>query len=152
MVPSTSSMGITWTVDDSLFMTMERIFLQLGKKAISMNHYDLANLVSKETKEGTLFSPAQWKAFLTDPRVCKYIEAEFEAIKEAELRKIIVDINGSNSVGRAQIINSLSKLLDNDDKIPDGPAFVYCYVPLTENQMKADNIVVLDSDPFVREN
>lgn len=140
------TMGIAWGPDEQLMREMEKRFLLLGKKAISMNHYDLAIACEKMQP----FIPANvWKTFLMDGRVSAYVSDEFDAIKNAELRKIVVDINSSRSVGQAQIINSLNKMLEGEDKQHTGPAFIYSYIPLTEDQAQAPNVRVLQNDPFI---
>ena len=147
-----NNMGIEWTPADKSkgkeFDLLEHYFLELGKEAISMNHYDLYKKCSFTDMHLT---PMMWKQFLTDPHVVEYIASEFDAIKSSELRKIIMDINSSKSVGQAQIINSLSKMLEGSDKKKEGPAFVYMYVPLTDQQAQAPNVKVLEKDPFIVE-
>ena len=136
------SMGIDWS--DKKYAEMEKEFLSLGKQALTMNHYDLADCTKFE-------SPQDWKEFLQNEYVSKYINDEFNAIQDSELRKLIMNISDSSSVGKAQIINSLQKVLNenaNDKK--SGPAFVYMYVPLTEEEQLADNVEVLDHDPFIK--
>lgn len=137
-------MSINWKPEETKFIEMEKLFLELGKRAISMNHYDFA-----EMTRGKGYTDQDWREFLSDPRVVEYINKEFEAIKSAELRKIVTDINSSKSVGQAQIINSLAKMLESKDAANEGPAFIYTYVPLSEEQKNADNVEVLDHDPFL---
>lgn len=137
------TMNIDWKPGEETFALMEQMFLGLGKKAISMNHYDFA-----EATRGQDLTAQDWKDFLSDPRVLAYTEKEFDAIRNAEFRKIIVDINSSRSIGQAQIINSLSKMMDDGQDTKSGPAFIYTYIPLTSNQEKLENVEVLDSDPF----
>jgi hypothetical protein len=83
---------------------MEEIFLSLGKQGLTMNHYDLANVTDID-------DPYVWKKFLQNEYVARYIQDEFNAIQDSELRKLILNISDSSSVGKAQIINSLQKLL-----------------------------------------
>ena len=118
-------------------------FKALGRKALTMNHYDFAE-VSEVTD-----NPQDWKEFLQIEPIAEYITEEFNAIQDSELRKLILDINNSSSVGKAQLINALQKQLKEhaDDK-KTGPAFIYTYVPLNEEERNADNVEVLDHDPF----
>ena len=136
------TMGIDWS--DNKYAEMEKAFLSLGKQALTMNHYDLADATDFE-------NPQDWKEFLQNEYVSKYINDEFTAIQDSELRKLIMNISDSSSVGKAQIINSLQKVLNEHagDK-KSGPAFVYMYVPLTEEEQHADNVEVLDHDPFIK--
>lgn len=136
------TMNINWS--DNKYAEMEKAFLSLGKQALTMNHYDLADVTDFE-------NPQDWKEFLQNEYVSKYINDEFTAIQDSELRKLIMNISDSSSVGKAQIINSLQKVLNEHagDK-KSGPAFVYMYVPLTEEEQHADNVEVLDHDPFIK--
>lgn len=118
-------------------------FKSLGRNALTMNHYDFAE-VSKVTED-----PQEWKAFLQYEPISEYITEEFNAIQDSELRKLILDINNSSSVGKAQLINALQKQLKEhaDDK-KTGPAFIYTYVPLNPEERNAENVEVLTDDPF----
>ena len=137
-----SKLGINWRT--KIEEQMEEEFLNLGKEGLTMNHYDLAEVT-------TINDAAQWKHFLQNEYISKYINDEFTAIQDSELRKLIMNISDSSSVGKAQIINSLQKVLNEHagDK-KSGPAFIYTYVPLTENEQHADNVEVLDRDPFLK--
>lgn len=136
------TMNIQWS--NNKYKKMEEEFLALGKQALTMNHYDLADVTNFD-------NPQDWKEFLQNEYVSKYINDEFTAIQDSELRKLIMNISDSSSVGKAQIINSLQKVLNEHagDK-KSGPAFVYMYVPLTEEEQQADNVEVLDHDPFIK--
>lgn len=122
---------------------MLREFKALGRKALTMNHYDFAE-VSRVTD-----NPQDWKEFLQIEPIAEYITEEFNAIQDSELRKLILDINNSSSVGKAQLINALQKQLKEhaDDK-KTGPAFIYTYVPLNPEERNAENVEVLSNDPF----
>lgn len=122
---------------------MLKEFKTFGRKALTMNHYDFAE-ISKVTDD-----PQDWKEFLQIEPVSEYITEEFNAIQDSELRKLILDINNSSSVGKAQLINALQKQLKEhaDDK-KTGPAFIYTYVPLNPEERNADNVEVLQNDPF----
>ena len=138
------NMNIDWG-DNKLFAKLEEVFLALGKKALTMNHYDLAECTDYD-------NPQLWKEFLQDERVNKFITTEFNAIQDSELRKLIMNISDSSSVGKAQLINSLQKVLnDHGSDKKSGPAFIYTYIPLTEEEKHADNVKELDHDPFVTE-
>lgn len=127
----------------TLHSTMLDEFKALGRKALTMNHYDFAE-ISKTTND-----PQDWKEFLQFEPVSEYITEEFNAIQDSELRKLILDINNSSSVGKAQLINALQKQLKEhaDDK-KTGPVFIYTYVPLNPNERNAENVEVLTNDPF----
>ena len=129
--------------DSELHEAMLKEFKRLGRRALTMNHYDFAE-VSEVTED-----PQDWKEFLQIEPVAEYITEEFNAIQDSELRKLILDINNSSSVGKAQLINALQKQLKEhaDDK-KTGPAFIYTYVPLNPEEQNAENVEVLKDDPF----
>jgi len=130
-------------ITDALCKEMWKAFKALGKEALTMNHYDLA--------EATPVSDTEtWKQWLRLPAVSKYIAEEFSAIQDSELRKLIMNISDSSSVGKAQLINSLSKLLDKSEGVDrSGPTYIYTYVPLAEEEKNADNVEELENDPFI---
>lgn len=119
-------------------------FVSLGELALTMNHYELAR-----TENSPIQSPVEWKAFLMEPEIKDYIATELSIIRNAELNKITNDISGSHSVGQAQIIGALQKL-DNNTATKEGPVFIYTYVPLSDSQKAAANVVELDHDPFLQ--
>lgn len=59
---------------------MQAIYNNLGFEAIFMTHYQLA--------AGTRFSPIEWKAFLTDPRVNAFINEELELLKQQKVAEL----------------------------------------------------------------
>ena len=121
---------------------MLKEFKTLGRKALTMNHYNFAEVTSVN-------DPQEWKEFLQIPPVSEYITEEFNAIQDSELRKLIMNISDSSSVGKAQLINAMQKQLkENENNGKTGPAFIYCYVPLNDEEINADNVEVLDHDPF----
>lgn len=137
---------ITFTGEDAeLYTNMLQEFISFGRKALTMNHYDFA-----ECSEIT--DPQLWKAFLQIDEVAEYIQEEFNAVQDSELRKLIMNISDSSSVGKAQLINAMQKQLNEhaSDK-KTGPAFIYTYVPLNAQERTADNVVMLDDDPFLVE-
>lgn len=119
-------------------------FKACGRKALTMNHYDFAEV-------SAIDEPQLWKEFLQLEEVAEYIKEEFNAIQDSELRKLIMNISDSSSVGKAQLINAMQKQLNehaNDQKT--GPAFIYMYVPLNAEEKNADNVELLDHDPFLK--
>jgi hypothetical protein len=120
---------------------MWELFKLQGINAFSMNHYDLR----AETSYGT---SDLWKEFLQDSEVIEWTASEMAIIQQSELKKIVVDINSSKSIGQAQLMTALSKLTDTSTT-KDGPTFVYCYIPPSEEQEQADNVIALPNDPFI---
>ena len=126
------------TLKERLWLT----FKNLGEDALVMSHYDLA----KETD-----TPSEiWKDFLKEPDVSEWINQEMELIRDSEMKKLVKDINESKSVGQAQLMTALQKLSDKETT-KSGPAFVYCYIPLNAEQKKAENVLNIGYDPFLKE-
>ena len=99
------------------------------EKAITYSHYDLANETDYSTEE--------WKAFLRDGQIAKYLDDEIELYKQAQMRKLIQkSTTNDKSVGTAQMLNAIGKTMD-EDKVENN-FFVYSYVPLTPNESVAD--------------
>lgn len=123
---------------------MRAIFEKLCPDAFRYHHYDLAAITP-------IKNPAVWKEFLTEQDIRMWIDAELAIINTAELQKLIKDINKNNSIGTAQIINALQKLTEKDsNKNKEGPVFVFSYIPLNEQQKQANNVQILDADPFLK--
>ena len=120
---------------------LKEIFLSLGPEAFTLNHYELADQTS-------LKNPPEWKEFLTDLEIAQWIESETAILQQTELKKLTANVASSRSVGQAQLISAMNKLQDSNTT-KKGPAFVYCYIPLTEEQENADNIIKLKKDPFL---
>lgn len=103
------------------------------EEVITLSHYELA--------EQTEFSVDEWRDFLRDGRVNKYVEAEMALFKQAQMNKLIKRATTNDkSVGTAQMLNAIGKSLDDDT--PETQFFIYSHVPLTPNEAKA---------PLVRE-
>ena len=129
-------------MDANIKTQMWNIFKTYREDAITMNHYDFA--------DKTNYSEEQWLQFLSEQDVNDYIDTQLQIIQKAELAKMVKDIGSSNSVGQAQIINSLTRMNENKIEKKEGPVFIYTYVPLTEPQQNADNVKTEETDPFMR--
>lgn len=126
--------------DDKL-QELWQLFKDLGQDGVIMNHYDLAENTTEK-------DPEIWKAFLMDKDVSTWIRGELQVIQDSEIRKMVNGVSTSRSVGQAQIMNTLTKM-NEGRSTKEGPAFIYCYVPLDENQEQAENIQKLAFDPFL---
>ena len=122
---------------------LRKIFLELGPEAFTFNHYELAELT-------TVKNPPEWKEFLTDLDISQWIESEITIIQQTELKKLTSNVAKSRSVGQAQLISAMNKIQESGTE-KKGPAFIYCYIPLTEEQKAADNVIQLEKDPFLTE-
>ena len=73
----------------------------------------------------------------------EYIKKEMEIIRTSQMNKIVQESSDSRSVAKAQLLSALQKM-DNDKEGAEGPTFIYCYVPLNEEQKHAPNILEVD--------
>lgn len=105
---------------------LRQIFESLdSEETIFMSHYELSKL--------TGIPAARWKEFLLEPAVSTWIAQEISLFKEFQLKQMIrTATDNDKSVGAAQMINSLTKTLqDSGEKT--GPIIIYTHVPLTED-------------------
>lgn len=121
------------------------LFKSYQAEAITANQYDLEDL-----SEG-IVPASEWSEFLREPDVKSYIKKEMEVITTSEIHKMVKDSADSRSVGQSQLINALSKLEDSSDENL-GPAFIYCYIPLTEEQQHATNVKPFNITNDLKEN
>ena len=118
------------------------ILKQFAPKSISWNHYDFAI-------ETEITNVELWKAFLLNADVREWLDEERALMQGTELAKLTQNVSGSRSVGQAQLISAMNRLNDaNKDDAATGPAFIYCYVPLTIDQQHAPNVQMLTEDIF----
>lgn len=127
--------NVTFKPEETRLAEMQKVFNGLGYDALFMSHYDLANY--------TKYSPIEWKEFITDPRVAAFISEEMELLKKAKLANMLKQADSNRNVGQVQLLNTLLNQTKNNDK-KEGPAFVYCWVPLNENERHANNVEVQD--------
>lgn len=119
------------------------VFNDIGQDALYMSHYELS--------EVSAYSANDWREFLFLPEVSEYITRETELLRDVEIKKLLKDISSKKGqVGTAQILTALNKIKETKTN-KEGPAFVYCYIPLTTKEQEADNIIMLDDDPFIVE-
>ncbi|MBP5244519.1 MAG: hypothetical protein J6Z28_07365 [Succinivibrio sp.] len=125
------------------FNACRREFIELGEKALYLNHYQLA-------AETHIKDPIIWKVFLTDPQIADYVSSEMNLIRTAAINEIIHKAPNSKSVGQAQLINSLIKI-DEAVSNKTGPVFIYTYVPLNEEQKFAPNVMLQPMNQITEE-
>ena len=115
-----------------------------GKKGLLADHYEL------EERFPT-YDSDDWRKLLQDPEVSLYIAQEFSMIREAEVRKLqAMASDASRSVGVAQMINAMSSIAEKASNKKEGPTFVYCFVPPSAEQLKAENIRIVDYDLAIK--
>lgn len=124
---------------------MWQAFRGLRAKALSMSHYELSAY-----EDIKFFHPDKWREFLFLPDVNEYVKEETALLHDVELRKLLANISTSRSVGQAQLISQLQKIVDGNTN-KSGPIFIYTYVPLNEAQKHASNAYYEEKDVFWRE-
>lgn len=132
-------MKLTQTQKNKLW----KIFRDLGEEAIGANQYELEEL-TQEIDSSTPLTSEVWSAFLKEPDVIKHRNSEMQVLKDSALIKMVANSSDSRSVAQSQLINALQKI-DSDNNRNKGPAFIYCYVPLTPAQKHSPTAVELDA-------
>lgn len=129
---------------EQVYIRLQREWNELaaeGNDPFAMNHYDLAIMTGEEAQD--------WKEFLMDGRVSKWLDDETELRKQQKIRQIIAGLDAnSKSPGTAQTLSALQNSSKKANE-KDGPTFVYCYIPLSVEEKKADNVKQLKKDPFL---
>ena len=98
---------------------------------ITMSQYDLAKYTEIKDHE-------VWVAFLKDPRVADVLNEELAMYKQAQQRKLISQAtSNSRSVGVAQMVNALSKSIEDDGAGKTGEIFIYSYVPMNPREVNS---------------
>lgn len=125
--------------NDPTFQEMQELFNALNpQEAIFMSHYQLA--------EATGIPANQWKDFLTHPAVSIWMSQEINLFKEYQLKQMIRSAtDNEKSVGAAQMINSLTKTL-NESQVKTGPHIIYTHVPLTPAQKAGSTVESIELD------
>ena len=130
---------------NSIFFEMMDIWNDLqnaGMNPLGMTHYELAKKSSYSTQE--------WKEFLTEPNVVDAMNEELRMLQRAKLQTLVQSLESdTKSTGVAQVITALNNNLNKEiDKKASGPAIIYTFVPLNEQEQKSPNVRMLDHNPF----
>lgn len=131
MQESTKIMDLAFKEDEAEFLNLQEQFNLIGYEALFMSHYDLAD------RSGD--SPIEWKRFLLDPRVSAYIAEEIDMLKRTKVVAMLKDADTNKNTGQAQLLNTLLNQTKQDNR-KEGPVFIYCYVPLNEQEQHAENV------------
>lgn len=119
--------------DDPQLKELQELFNTINSEdSIFMSHYELSQTTGRPAD--------QWKKFLTHPAVSIWMTQELQLFKEYQLKQMIRNATDNNkSVGAAQMINSLTKTLQ-DGHVKTGPHIIYTYVPMTEDQEQGTTV------------
>lgn len=129
-------------MEEELKSELLQLFKTLKEKAFACNHYDLEEKFPEYDAE-------TWKVFLLEPEIKSWVDSENAIIRRSEINKATQGISTARSVGTAQAINALQKL-DENSSTKNGPAYIYTFVPLDDQQIKAENVRILSEDPFLK--
>lgn len=128
------------------FYAMQEFFNENEPAIFYKTHYEIAKMPGAPAS-----NPQEWKAFLTEGRVAEYVNQELQLLQQTEMRKLLENISSkSRSVGTAQTLTAMIKALESGS-VKEGPVFIYIYIPLTEEEINAPNVIILDHDPFKKE-
>lgn len=126
------------------YKNCKEAFVKLKEEAFNLNHYQLAEMTE-------INDPLLWREFLMDSRTIEYVSSEMMLIRNAAINYMVQKAPNSNSVGQSQLINALQKIEETASK-KEGPAFIYCFVPLNEAQNNAPNVREYHLDDVKKEN
>lgn len=120
----------------------KQLMEEKAPRSIAWSHYDLAI-------ETELDEIDTWREYLQEPDVMEWLQKERHLLQQSELAKLSTHMDNTQSVGRAQLLTSMMKVTEaNKITSNDGPAYIYCYIPLSNEQRKAENVKELTSDIF----
>lgn len=113
-----------------------------GINPMGLTHHELA--------KRTQYSGQEWKEFITDPAVVDAMNEEFRMLQRAKLQTLVTSLEAdTKSTGVAQVITALNNNLNKEmEKKASGPAIIYTFVPLNEQEMMSPNVRILDHNPF----
>ena len=126
-------LDIKFNEDEKDMLAFQDLFNTIGKQALLMSHYDLADMTDE--------SPIDWKRFLTDARVSAFIAEEMELLKKSKVAKMLNTIDSNKNTGQAQLLNTLLNQTKGEDR-KDGPVFIYTQVPLNNQEKGAEHTVI----------
>lgn len=136
-------LNIKFKDDEKDFKLMQDLFNGIGKQALLMSHYDLA--------ERTDVAPVMWKKFILDPRVSAVISEELELLKQSKVAIMLSTVDTNKNTGQAQLLNTLLNQTKKDNT-KEGPIFIYTQVPLNKEERGAGNVVIMDAVNNIEDN
>lgn len=91
-----------------------------------------------------------WKEFLIQPAVIEELELDLRLKQRAKIAMLTNSLDStSKSTGVAQLLNTMMNSYEKNDRTEDtGPAFIYTFVPLNDQQKNAPNVQILEENVF----
>ena len=89
-----------------------------------------------------------WKQFIMDSRVQAWINDEMYLMMRSKAFTLLDKLGDDRSTATVQALTALMKSTSEEaNKIDDGKIFVYCFMPLTEEEERLNNAQVLKTIP-----
>ena len=126
-------LDIKFNEDKKQMIALQDLFNSIGKQALLMSHYDLADMTDE--------SPIDWKSLFMDARVSAFIAEEMDLLKKSKVAKMLNTIDQNKNVGQSQLLNTLLNQTKTSDR-KDGPVFIYTQIPLNEQEKGAMHTVI----------
>ena len=126
-------LDIKFNEDEKQMIALQDLFNSIGKQALLMSHYDLADMTDE--------SPIDWKRFLMDARVSAFIAEEMDLLKKSKVAKMLNTIDQNKNVGQSQLLKTVLNQTKPSDR-KDGPVFIYTQIPLNEQEKGAMHTVI----------
>ena len=133
-------------MSDKQLEEMKEIYSQFCPGALTLNQYDLVAAI------GNGYTSDDWIEFFDTPQIKTWYEKQVDTMTRIAKTKALSQLGtntGYKAVGTAQEFNALTKAMsDKESNINKGPAFVYTYVPLNDEQIQAPNVQIAKKDLF----
>ncbi len=120
---------------------------QFYPDVLQWNHYELWQ------KSGKMFTPEDWKRFRLHDKVDEWYTEEIILIAKQKQVKLLSTAGDRTSVADSQALNQVTSFLErNKQDNVEQVKFIYSFVPLNENEEKAENVRVIKNIPIEIEN
>lgn len=109
---------------------------------LEKSHYELWILSGKK------YNAQDWKAFRMDTRVDAWYTQELILIAKHKAIKLINKAGDNKSVGETQALAQTLTYIDKHEKrLTDDTKIIYCFIPLNQNELEADNVKIINNIP-----
>jgi hypothetical protein len=109
---------------------------------LQWNHYELWQ------KSGKMFNPEDWKRFRLHDKVDEWYTEEIILIAKQKQVKLLSTAGDRTSVADSQALNQVTAFLErNKNDNVEQVKIIYSFVPLNENEEKAENVRIINNIP-----
>lgn len=89
-----------------------------------------------------------WREFLLDSRVRRWIDDENYLEMNATKMKLLKNVGTNNSTATVQALTALTKATeDTDSRIDDNKIYIFSFMPLNDQEERLNNVQMLKSIP-----